>query len=89
MVPKLNPDVKPAVGDGVVRLFEGELQLVHVWAVQTNKTSLAGQRHQHQTRLLSGRHHVTVLCDHHPVSANQNKQEPWISLICTIWHPLD
>lgn len=78
--------MKPAVDDAVVGLFDGESKLLHVWAVQTNMTSLAGQRHQHQTRLLSARHHVTVLCDHQPVSAIKTNTL-WISLICAIWHP--
>lgn len=60
--------VRPAVDDGIIRLGDGELQLLHVGPAQTNSAALAGQRHQHQTGFLSARHHVAVVCDHHPVS---------------------
>ncbi|KAG7234589.1 hypothetical protein INR49_002218 [Caranx melampygus] len=36
-----------------------------------NLTPLAGQRHQHQTRLLSARHHVTVLRHYQPLLHQQ------------------
>lgn len=62
-------NVKPAVHDGTIGLSDGESQLLHVRPVQTDMAALAGQRHQHQTRLLPARHHVAVFCDHQPVSA--------------------
>lgn len=61
-------DGKPAADDNIMGLLDGESQLLHVRPVQTDMILFAGQRHQHQPRLLSARHHVTVFCDHHPVS---------------------
>lgn len=72
-------DVKPAVDDNIMGLLDGESQLLHVRPVQTDMILFAGQRHQHQTRLLSARHHVTVFGDHHPVSGTMQR------ILCKKW----
>ena len=64
---------EPAVDDMVFGLLEWEPELFHVRSVQTDLPSLAGQRHEDQTRLLSACHHVAILGDHKPVSTSKQK----------------
>ncbi len=57
----------PAVHNCIIGLEKRNLQLLHLRSIETQLPTFTGQRHQHQTRLLSARHHVAVLRDHQPV----------------------
>ena len=61
----------PAVLDGVVWLCDRERQRLHVRGVQTHLLSFHSQSHQDQARLLSARHHLTILRHHQPVPVYQ------------------
>lgn len=59
---------KPAVHDQIAGLVKRKLQLLHLRSIETHLSTLTGQRHQHQTRLLSACHHVAILGDDQPVA---------------------